>query len=403
MRQHKLSFIVILLCVALLSFFLCWTFCKKKGATSIEEKEHATEHEHHEGEHEERVVSLSGEELREFGIELGKAKPGKLKLKIRVPGEIVINADHLVHVVPRVSGIVTGVFKNIGDKVIRREVVAILDSREIADAKASFLAMRKRVEIARENYKREENLWKQKISSKQDYLNAKQVYEEALIELNLSEQKLHNLGLSHKEITRLAYSHKIPLTRYRIFSPANGTVIKKHITLGEVLKEDALIFVIADMSSVWVDLNVYQKDLPYVVEGQRVIISKGNVSTEGEIYYVSPLVNEQTRTALARVVLKNKSGRWRPGLFVTGEIYAKEVDVPLLVDKTGIFKMDGETCIFLKTEEGFKLQKVKTGREDDERIEVIKGIREGDQYVVKGVFILKSELQKKSFSGEHEH
>jgi len=364
-----------------------------------EQKEHVNNKEHDE----ERVVRLSDKEIDEFGIKIGTAQPGKLNTYITFPGEIVINADKLVHVVPRISGVVQEVFKNVGDHVRSGEVVAVLDSREIAEAKAIFLVARKRVGLAKAIYKREDNLWKQQISSEQDYLEAKQALAEARIELSLAERKLHNLGFSDKYISQLSDQKHISLTRYEIISPHAGTVIEKHITLGEALDGEAGIYMIADMRNVWVDLKIYQKDLPFVEKGQSVLISAGHgiADATGEISYISPIVNEQTRTALARVILTNPDGRWRPGLFVNGKIKLKAIDLPLVVSKTALQMVEGKTSVFVKRSEGFEPKPVTTGRSDDTHIEIISGMTTGERYVMEGAFTLKSELQKKTFGEGH--
>ena len=112
------------------------------------------------------------------------------------------------------------------------------------------------------------------------------------------------------------------LSTYEVKSLIGGTVTDKHLTLGEVITDDSHAFTITDLSSVWANLSVYQKDLPYVKIGQKVVVSAGPdmPETNGTISYISPLLDEATRTALARVVLANPDGTWRPGLFITGNV-----------------------------------------------------------------------------------
>jgi cobalt-zinc-cadmium efflux system membrane fusion protein len=223
----------------------------------------------HEGEHEDKekghgkskTVKLHDEELKEFGIEIRKAAPGKLTIPLELPGEIVLNADRLTHIVSRIPGVVRKVFKNRGDLVQAGEVLALIDSRELADAKAAYLAAFKRVEIARLNLKREEELWKKRISPEIDFLEAKKVLAETEIEQGSAEQKLHALDLSDEAISQLPSQPDISFTKYEIKAPLGGTVIEKHITLGEMVKDDKDIFSIADLSSVWVNIHIYQKDM----------------------------------------------------------------------------------------------------------------------------------------------
>ncbi len=358
------------------------------------------------GEHEEeKVVRLSNAEMKEFKIDVNQVGPGKLKVYVSLPGEVGVNADRSVHVFPRLIGVVREVRKNLGDRVSAGEVIAVLESRELADATSEYLAGRERVLLARATFKREKTLWRQEISSEQDYLNAKQTLAEARIRLQSAEQKLHALGLSEGEISsRLGLSH-LSFTRYEITAPFNGTVIEKHISLGEALKTESKIFLIADLSSVWVDLSVYQKDLPLVKKGQSVVISAGHgiPDTVGRISYIGPVVGEKTRTAIARVVLPNPRGTLRPGLFITGNVVVKEIDISILIPKTALQTIDGKTQVFVKTKEGFEPQTVILGQANKTHVEVTSGLEAGQVIVTKGAFTLKSQLAKGEFASGHSH
>ena len=204
---------------------------------------------------------------------------------------------------------------------------------------------------------------------------------------------------------RLGSQSDSPLTRYEILVPLDGTVIEKHVVLGEVVKDDAEIFVIADLSSVWVDLSVYQKDLSSVRKGQDVVISmgRGTVQANGRIAYIGPVIGESTRTALARIVLANPEGQWRPGLFVTAHITVNEFDVPLLVPKTALQIIDDETHVFVQSVNGFEPVEVTVGRSDALNVEIIEGLQNGQLVVTQGAFTLKAELGKGSLGDGHNH
>lgn len=195
------------------------------------------------------------------------------------------------------------------------------------------------------------------------------------------------------------------LTPYEMKSFINGTVLEKHMTLGEVHSEDVAAFVIADLDTVWINLSIYQMHLPKVAVGQRVVISagKGVPDARGVISYISPSVDEHTRTATARVVLPNRGGRWRPGLFVEGRITVEETEVALLVPKSALQTMDGRTVVFVDEHEDFLPQPVEIGRSNETRAEVLSGLEPGQEYVSKGGFVLKAELLKGAFVDEHGH
>lgn len=375
---------------------------KKSGDAGQKTADKQTEIGHEE---EKKIVRLSEAEIKEFDIKIGTAGSGKIEEQLSLPGEVAANADRLVHVVPRVSGVVREVRKNIGDFVRAGDVLAVLESRELADIKATFLAAQEREKLARANFTREETLWKKKISAEQDYLEARRAHADALIELRSSEQKLHAVGFTDANLSRLPDQPETDYTKYVLTAPSSGTIIKKHIARGEVLKEDSEAFVIADLSSVWVNINVYQKDMVFIRKGQQVTISAGHEipDSTGVISYVEPSVGEQTRTGVARVVLPNVKGQWRPGLFITARLKVKETEVPVAVPKTALQSLNGQDSLFLKTEEGFELIPVTVGKSDDRKTEIVSGLTAGQQFVEDGAFALKAQLSKSEFGDEHGH
>jgi cobalt-zinc-cadmium efflux system membrane fusion protein len=195
------------------------------------------------------------------------------------------------------------------------------------------------------------------------------------------------------------------LVPYEITSLLDGIVIEKHITIGEVRSAEEPAFVIADLDTVWVNLSIYQMHLPYIRVGQQVTVSSGQefADARGVISYLSPIVDEHTRTATARVVLANHSGNWRPGLFVEGQIVVNQELVSLLVPKSSLQKFEGNDVVFVHTPEGFKPVPVKIGRVNQSSAEILSGLAPGQTYVSKGGFTLKAELEKSSLSGGHGH
>jgi len=356
-------------------------------------------------EHGEKTVRLSETELKEFGIQTSLAGPGKLNITVTLPGEVSVNADRVAHVVPRVSGVVREVRKNLGDNVRLGEVMAVLESRELAGAKAEYLAAIERLSLAKANYSREERLWRKKVSSEQDYLNAKQKLAEMRIALRSAEQKLHALGFTEKYLKRLPEHTDATFTFYEITAPFDGTVIKKHVALGEAVQNDAGLFVVADLSTVWVDLSVYEKDLPFVLEGAKVLITAGHSipNAQGVISYVGPIVGEKTRTALARAVVPNLKGVLRPGLFITGKVTVKNISIPIIAPKTALQTYEGKTVVFIETGDGFEPSPVTVGQSDETNVEIVSGMSSGQKYATKGAFTLKAQFSKGEFEAGHSH
>lgn len=353
----------------------------------------------------EEVVRLTGDELKEFGITLAVAKAGSLDQYINLPGEFVLNADRMAHVVPRVAGIVRAVGVTVGDKVKVGDLMAVIESRELADAKAAFLAATEREALALGNFNREERLWAKKVTSEQEYLDSRQALAEARITKNSAAQQLHALGFSDSELKKISGHPDATYTRLEIRTPIAGTIIEKHITLGENVSADADVFTIADLSTVWVDINVYQKDLVYVGKGQTVVIEIGHgiPPVTGTIAWVSPQVDETTRTAKARMELANPDGDLRPGLFVTAKVAVGSASAGIVVPKSALQTFEERTVIFVRTDKGFEPKPVEVGQQNNATVEILSGLNIGQTYVSQGAFTLKAQLSKGAFGDGHNH
>jgi len=195
------------------------------------------------------------------------------------------------------------------------------------------------------------------------------------------------------------------LAWYPLRAPFDATVIEKHITLGEKLTGQANAFTVADINSVWVDLNVHQKDLPLIAPAQRVEIAAGAAAgnVEGRISYVSPVVGQSSRTTLARVVLDNRLGLLRPGTFVTADVVVKQIPARIAVPKDIIQDMDDSKTVFVQTHHGFEPRIVTLGKSNNVLVEVTSGLQPGETIVTKNSFRLKAELQKDTGGGHAGH
>jgi RND family efflux transporter MFP subunit len=184
------------------------------------------------------------------------------------------------------------------------------------------------------------------------------------------------------------------LAWYPLRAPFDGMVIEKHLTLGEKHNDDSSAFTVADLSSVWVNVAVYQKDLPHVRKGMKVTVSAGGSTPamDGAIGFVAPIVDERTRTALARVVLPNPDGAIRPGLFVNARIAVGQEVACVVVPKSAVQRMGEQPVVFLDTDGGFKPAPVELGRSNESRIEILAGLLVGQRYVTQGAFELKAKI-----------
>ena len=340
-------------------------------------------------------VRLSDEQLKQSGVDVLTAGPARIKSTRQLIGEIRLNQDRAVQVVPRLAGIVESVPVSAGDQVRKGQVLAVISSQTFADQRSELSAAEKRFALAKTMYEREKQLWEEKITAEQDYLQARQAMQEASIALQSARQKVASL--------RGAPAGGNDFTRYEVRSPIDGTVAERHVSIGEVLKEDANIFVIADLSSVWAEVVVHPRDFDVAKVGQQVTVKANDFDSrsEGRIAYVSALVGEQTRTATARVVLPNPQGAWRPGLPVSVELVAEEAEVPLAVSLEALQTVRDWTAVFARHGEQLEARPLELGRRDDRFVEVLDGLQAGERYAAKNSFLIKADLEKSGASHDH--
>jgi cobalt-zinc-cadmium efflux system membrane fusion protein len=193
------------------------------------------------------------------------------------------------------------------------------------------------------------------------------------------------------------------LTVYDMRAPMSGTVIDRQISLGEYASEQKPAFVVADMSTVWVDLSVYRRDLPRVRIGDTVLIDVGDggAPIEAQLSYVSPVGNTDTQSALVRAVVDNKAMRLRTGLFVSARLLLSARQVPVVVRHSALQTVDNKNVVFVRHGDTFAARPIEIGARDAEHVEVVSGLRDGDRYAATNSFVVKAELGKGEASHDH--
>ena len=350
------------------------------------------------------AIKLTEAQLGQMEVATAIAGPGPLDVQITLLGEIRLNEDRVAHIVPRISGVVKEVWAHLGDQVRAGQILALIESRELAIAKAEYLAALQRRTLAEEIFKREKSLYEAKGSAEADYLIARQQQAEQAIEVSLALQKLLALGLSQEQVAELPEQSQDDLRIYALTAPYDGTIIEKHLVQGEVVSGQASVYRLADLSTVWVDLNAYQKDAPALRQGQRVAITgDGLVPVEATITYVAPLLREDLRTLQVRAVLRNTNNRYRPGLFVSGRVTVDGRDAKIAVPAEAILNVDGKDSVFVQTADGFTPVPVKIGRSNGRSVEILAGLNPGQRYAARGAFALKAVKVTRSLEGHAGH
>ncbi|MBI4470282.1 MAG: efflux RND transporter periplasmic adaptor subunit [Acidobacteria bacterium] len=341
--------------------------------------------------------------MKSTGIEIRTVGPRQMMTTIEVPGEIKPVATRVAHVVPRLEGLVIDVLKQAGDTVRRGDLLVVINSRELADAKSAYLAASHHVEFASVRLDREGYLWKKKISAEQDYLEAQRTFEEAGLTERVAAQKLVALGESAASLKTLAMDPPEGLPRYEIRAPLDGTVIERDITAGEVVAGDRNIFVIADLSSVWVEATITARDLSAVYLGQQAVVQSKDLGRDatGRVTYIGSVVREETRSAPTRIVIPNPEGKWRPGLFVSVRLVENSTTVPLAVLAEAIQTFRDWQVVFVRYGDWFEARPVELGRSDGAWVEVRKGLSPGEQYAATNSFAIKAEIGKLGATHDH--
>lgn len=361
----------------------------EKGEPAKGEKKVAAQEDHTEG-----AVALTAEQIKAAGVSIETAGPATIRTALRLPGEIAFNDDRTAHVVPRVGGVVEAVPVSLGQQVTKGQVLAVISSTGVSDHRAELQSAQKRLQLARTTYEREKQLFEQRISPQQDVQQAEQAMREAEIAVSNARQKLQALGAS---------TESSALNRYELRAPFNGVIVEKHISLGEQVREDANVFTVSDLKSVWAQVSVPARELPSVRLGESVTIKSTSFEQTaiGKVAYVGALIGEQTRTAQARVVVDNPNGAWRPGLFVNVEVASGESTAPVTVGAEAVQTLEGKFVVFVRTATGFVPANVELGRNDGKRVEVKSGLTAGTQYAANGSFVIKSEAGKASATHAH--
>lgn len=375
---------------------------RHRGGEAAGEEAHADEHRSERPDvlagasaHDQREVRIDDAQLKAAGIAVQAAGPAMLQAGTPFLGEIRFDDDRTAHIVPRLAGVAQAVPASLGQVVQAGQVLAVIASTVLSEQRSELLGARKRQAAARAAHEREKTLWEQKVSALHDLQQAQAALQEADIAVENAQAKLAAVGAPATATG--------PLNRLDLRAPFSGTVVEKHLAAGEAVKEDASVFTVSDLRSVWAEFAVAPKDLATLRVGQKVVVSSTAFerTAEGRIAYIGALLGEQTRSARARVVLANPDGAWRPGLFVTVAALGAAQQVPVAVAADALQEIDGQPMLFVVAPGGFVARPVKTGRRDGRWVEIVAGLQPGDRHAASNTFILKSELGKAG--AEHAH
>lgn len=342
-----------------------------------------------------KLLTLSAEEALTAGIKVQQLELREKAEQVIVTATIQANQDKSAHVVPRVPGRVVKVNASLGDRVKRGQPLAVLDSIELGEARSAYLQAASEAALAGANFDRAQRLSKDNIIPEKDYLRARAEFDKARAALRAAGDKLRMMGVSPKNLS----SSVFPLT-----APFAGTVIEKKAVLGELAQTDQSLFTVADLSVLWIESDLFEKDLGKVKVGAQATVTISAYPGEifkGRLTYISSTMDKETRTVKARVEVPNPDGRLKPEMFATVAIDTGGSAKALLVPEDAVVLLQGQPTVFVAEKGGFEPRAVEVGEHAQGYAALKSGVAAGESVVVSGAYALKARLLKSQIGDEH--
>ena len=342
------------------------------------------------------LITISAAGLAKNPLAIFAVKREPLARDLSLVGSVTYDADHYAVVGPLIAGRIVALHAGSGDRVHRGQVLCELESPDVGAAQAAYLEARAKLAAAQSNLRRERELATQHVSSdrERELAEAQAASEQAA--LDAARQRLESLGFHAADLGKSATGTG---GRVAIRSPLEGVVITREVTLGQAVQAATDAFRVADLTHLWVNLDVYEKDLEAVHIGERVDVTTESLPGRvlpARVTYVEPRVDDKTRTARVRIEMDNQAGALRPGQFVSARLHGdpKRATSPVLaVPRRAVLSVDGKHLVFVKrTADQFEQRAVEVGVSGGELVEIVRGVAEGDPVVTDGAFLLKSEL-----------
>ena len=345
----------------------------------------------------ERAIVMSAAQIKTAGIAIDNAQPALIQERLHLPAQVKANAERSVALAAPAAGIVQSVLVSNGAFVKKGQALVTVNSPAVAGWRADAAAARARLALAQTVQAREQTLWEQGISARQDLDAAQAALQEARIAAAAARSRLDALGIG---TGRDASSDNVSST-VTLRAPYDGVVVERPVVAGQSVDETRLLLTVADLSQVWVEAAVPGVNLAQVSVGMpaRVSIAAQPRELEGTVSFVGPVLGEATRMATARVILPNRDGRLRPGMLADVDLMGQPGEVAVTVAADAVQTVHERSVVFVRTGTGFRAQDVSTGRSDGKRTEIVKGLDAGTPYASAGSFVLKADLGK----GEAEH
>jgi membrane fusion protein, heavy metal efflux system len=336
------------------------------------------------------TLRLSASQLAQVHIEA--ISGGAADDAIRTTGTVEFNADRMARILPPVSGQVRDLAVNVGDRVARDSVLFVLSSREVAAAIAEHRASHRDLELAEKTYAMTQDLFEHQAASRIAQQQAESDLAKAKAKVLQTEEVLQVLGLdSHPDEDPANLQPRVPVR-----SPIAGTVIERSVTNGQFVGPDnPPLATIADLSSVWVQADVFERDVHNVAVGGRADVTTTAYPDDhfiAQVAQVGSIVDAQTRTAKVRIEVANRDLRLKPGMFASVSLALPKTSSGLTLPATAVFVENGKAFAYVQAREGspeFVRRALETTPTGTDRLRVVSGLSAGDRIVSDGVLLLR--------------
>lgn len=409
-QQGKVSqfilVIAVLLITAVISLAIFMTGKSKTKEIEGENAEHTSEEEHghdekagnDEHQAEEDVIELTAQQMVEQGIVLAQVSQTEVSNVTAFPAKLTVNTDQQAHISPSFAGNVVSVNVQLGQNVKKGQILASLLVPDLVDQQANLQVAQANLELMRQDYQREQRLWSQGISAKQDYQRALNAYKQAQIQVQASKSRLTALGASSGSNGR-----------YILTAPISGVISKKDLVVGENVQLADQLFTIDQLDQLWLEFIVPSSHFAATTPNQQLefkSLQTGN-TFNAQIQSLNTEADIQTGRLQVRAKVLSNAAELRPNLMVNVMLKQNNSTQALSVLKSAIQKVDGQDVVFISSTHDqkieFKVQPIVIGQisSDGQRVEVKSGLKLKQAYVTQGSFLLKSELEKGEASHEH--
>lgn len=340
-------------------------------------------------------VKLTPELVERGKLKTAELSPKELSPTLRLLGSVNFDMDEMAEVGARIEGRVARMLVGLGDKVKRGQPLAEIESNELGGAIAELLSARANLIAAENHLRRESALEQQQLSSAPVVERARAEVKALEAEKHGAEQQLLAMGITGDELKKLASGHGPRHITLR--APLDGEVVSRYAVLGQVVGPTEPVLRIANLDRVWVELDVFERDLAHVALDNGAEIeseSHPGKTFTGRVSYVDSTVDTTTRTAHVRVEVENRERLLRPGQFVRARLSTQGEQRQVYgVPRSAVLQVEGEPSVFVALgDHEYVARPVQLGAGAGDWVEVVRGLSDGDQIVVEGAFVLKSEL-----------